>query len=74
MNDCLRHIDFALGSPANTLVVSGRYAAKSVLHHQLRQGTSWKDYVAAWWDYWGVLWRIQIHEVGAWWLQRRMGM
>ena len=26
MNDCLRHVDMALGSPANNLVVAGRYA------------------------------------------------
>lgn len=30
MNDCLRHIDHALGSNANTLVVAGKYAAKAV--------------------------------------------
>lgn len=25
MNDCLRHVDFALGSPVNSLVVAGQY-------------------------------------------------
>lgn len=30
MNDCLRHIDHALGSPANTMVVAGKYAAQAL--------------------------------------------
>jgi len=34
MNDCLRHIDHALGSPANTMVVAGKYAAQTVYDNE----------------------------------------
>mmetsp|Transcript_19269 Transcript_19269/g.27235 ORF Transcript_19269/g.27235 Transcript_19269/m.27235 type:complete len:107 (-) Transcript_19269:142-462(-) len=34
MNDCLRHIDYALGSPTNTLVVAGTYASRALYEQQ----------------------------------------
>mmetsp|Transcript_29932 Transcript_29932/g.45809 ORF Transcript_29932/g.45809 Transcript_29932/m.45809 type:complete len:621 (+) Transcript_29932:100-1962(+) len=30
MNDCLRHIDHSLGSPANTLIIAGKYATETL--------------------------------------------
>jgi len=36
MNDCLRHIDYALGFPANTMVVAGKYAAQTVYDYEKR--------------------------------------
>jgi hypothetical protein len=42
MNDCLRHIDFTLGSPTNTIIIAGKYAAKAVYLQDLvvySQGT-----------------------------------
>eukprot|EP00980_Cylindrotheca_fusiformis_P001220 scaffold328_cov130-Cylindrotheca_fusiformis.AAC.34 len=40
MNDCLRHIDFALGSPTNTLVVAGKYASRAVYLDQMEARAS----------------------------------
>jgi hypothetical protein len=37
MNDCLRHVDYALQSPSNSsLAVAGKYAAKAVLEEDLK--------------------------------------
>eukprot|EP00978_Attheya_sp_CCMP212_P031776 scaffold121352_cov53-Attheya_sp.AAC.5 len=37
MNDCLRHVDYALQSPNNSsLAVAGKYAAKAVLEEDLK--------------------------------------
>lgn len=73
MNDCLRHIDYALGSPTNNLVVAGRLAAQAVYEHQVVQAkekSAWKRF-QAWLDYVMVLWRIQLYEFGTWWIERR---
>lgn len=69
MNDCLRHIDYALGSPANTLLVTGYYASRALYHDSLASSTSWVDRCRAWWWYCRVTLRIQIHETSLWWLQ-----
>lgn len=37
MNDCLRHIDMALESPTNTLVIAGRYASRAVYDDRIRR-------------------------------------
>ena len=58
-NDCLRHIDIALGSPANTMLVTGRYAAAAVYHHE----RGWWKRLFAWFDYMHILLRIQIYEL-----------
>jgi aarF domain-containing kinase len=70
MNDCLRHIDFALGSPTNTLVVAGKYASKAVHEHQVkRSDATLSSRVVSWLGYVKVLFRIQIHDFGAWLIQ-----
>lgn len=72
MNDCLRHIDYALGSPTNTLIVSGEYAAQAVCRDRLQHmNSSWISRVQAYFEYWGILMRIRIHDVGMWWIQRQ---
>ena len=48
MNDCLRHIDFALGSPANTLVIAGKYASKAVYESERKQRTSLGSRLRSW--------------------------
>jgi aarF domain-containing kinase len=58
-NDCLRHIDNALGSPANTLLVTGRYAAAAVYHNE----SGWWNRVLAWLDYMHILLRIRIYQL-----------
>lgn len=65
MNDCLRHIDFALGSPANTLVIAGKFASKAV-YEQQQTSTSVKGRMSAWIQYMKVLVRIQIYDLGIW--------
>jgi len=72
MNDCLRHIDYALGSPANNLVCAGRVAAQAVYEHQITASanknlTLWKRF-SAWIDYMIVLWRIQLYDIGSNWM------
>ncbi|GKY99659.1 hypothetical protein MPSEU_000919900 [Mayamaea pseudoterrestris] len=70
MNDCLRHIDYKLGSPTNTLVVSGAYAARAVYESKIyNTNVSWADKWMAWWDYVRVLFRVRLHDTTAWLLQ-----
>lgn len=70
MNDCLRHIDFTLGSPTNTLVVAGKYASIAVLQDQVRNNPSWKSRFFAIVDFMRVMVRIQVHDLGVWWVNR----
>lgn len=71
MNDCLRHIDYQLGSPTNTLVVTGRYAAEAVFEEQARQSrTIWARW-QNWWTHWNILMRIQLHDWAMWILEQR---
>jgi hypothetical protein len=69
MNDCLRHIDYKLGSPANTLIVSGRYASRALYRDAWAHSDSWLSRFQAFWAYFGVEMRIYAYELGAWWLQ-----
>lgn len=69
MNDCLRHIDFSLGSPTNTLVITGKYASRAVYEDTLARSSSWLERMSAWLDYMKVLLRIKAHDVALWWLE-----
>lgn len=67
MNDCLRHIDFALGSPANNLVVAGRYAATAIYEEQHNdRALSWSRRLRSFVGYIKILFRIQMYEIGIW--------
>ena len=67
MNDCIRHINYALGQPTNTLVVAGKYASRAVYEHQLQQpNVTWKVKFQAWLDYTWILLRIQLYEMSTW--------
>jgi aarF domain-containing kinase len=69
MNDCLRHIDYDLGSPTNTLVVAGKFASRAVYEDRFRRpGASLTDKFKAWYDYMKVLFKINVHDIGAWFL------
>lgn len=67
MNDCLRHVDMALGSPVNNLVVAGQYASKRVFDSE------WKKQIQSnggilclfrsWLAYMHVLIRIKSYEL-----------
>jgi aarF domain-containing kinase len=72
MNDCLRHIDYSLGSPSNNLVVAGKLAATAVYEHkrQAKDSGVWIRF-QSWLDYVMVLWKIQLYDLGSWWLERR---
>mmetsp|Transcript_287 Transcript_287/g.587 ORF Transcript_287/g.587 Transcript_287/m.587 type:complete len:252 (+) Transcript_287:2-757(+) len=71
MNDCLRHIDMALDSPTNTLVIAGKYASKAVYMHQMQtQGTTAIDRIQYWIEYIKVLLRISLHD----WMQALHGL
>lgn len=65
MNDCLRHIDFSLGSPTNTIVIAGKYAAKAVYNEQ-KKASSFSTRFHSWLEYMKVLMRIQIYDFGTW--------
>jgi len=72
MNDCLRHVDMALGSPVNNLVVAGQYASKRVFDSECTQRM--KDggilcIVRCWFSYVQCLVRIKSYE-----LSNRLGM
>ena len=71
MNDCLRHIDFALNSPTNTLVVAGKYASQAVYENEIKEKASRRSRIWSWLSYMKVLTRIHIHDFGAWLLQKR---
>lgn len=71
MNDCLRHIDFALGSPANTLVIAGKYASRAVYEDQAKHSSTIGK-ISSWIQYVKVLFRIQVYDLGIW-LRRIVG-
>jgi len=70
MNDCLRHIDMALDSPINTLVIAGKYASKAVYEDQIRRCdvslTIPSRRFRYWLDYMNVMIRIELHDIGVW--------
>lgn len=68
MNDCLRHIDYTLGSPTNTLVVAGKYASLAVLRDQFRNHPTLTGRFFALVDFMRVMFRIQIHDFRVWWV------
>ena len=74
MNDCLRHIDYTLGSPTNTLVVAGKYASMAVLQDQMLNNPTVKGRFLAILDFMQVILRVQIHNWGVWWIERRQTM
>jgi aarF domain-containing kinase len=64
MNDCLRHVDMALGSPVNNLVVAGRYASERVFESdQKRSNGRLLDLIRSWFSYLRVLVRINSSEL-----------
>ena len=80
MNDCIRHINYALGSPTNTLVVAGKYASRAVYEHESQKRMTgsvdardardivnyWKARWRAWFEYTMVSLRIQLYDLGLW--------
>lgn len=66
MNDCLRHIDYSLGSPTNTIVICGKYAARSIYEDAI-ENSSFVKRLRAWLSYVHVVARIQIHDLAVWW-------
>ena len=64
MNDCLRHIDYSLGSPVNNTVIAGKYAAETVYSHE-KQGLSMKSISSRfklWMSYFVLMTRIKVFE------------
>lgn len=74
MNDCLRHIDHALGSPTNTLVITGKYASRAVYEDTMSRSSSWIERITAWFYYMKVLLRIQAHDTILWWSETRSSL
>lgn len=67
MNDCLRHIDVALDSPTNTLVIAGKYASRALYFHEWQEShDSLTGRMKAWLDYIRVLMRISVYNFGVW--------
>mmetsp|Transcript_18111 Transcript_18111/g.39132 ORF Transcript_18111/g.39132 Transcript_18111/m.39132 type:complete len:696 (+) Transcript_18111:159-2246(+) len=67
MNDCLRHVDTALGSPVNNLVVAGKYASKRVFESDKRKHKRSNGgvlgFLRSWLSYVHVLIRISSYEL-----------
>lgn len=64
MNDCLRHIDIALGSKANTLVISGKYASELVYKHSISKAGIFKRF-REWISYTLLQAKIQIYDISS---------
>ena len=62
MNDCLRHIDHSLGSPANTMVVAGKYAAETVYAHEKAFTKSFSERICKWMSHFVFMTRIKLFE------------
>jgi aarF domain-containing kinase len=64
MNDCLRHVDMALGSPVNNLVVAGRYASRRVFESERRKRNGGiLNLLRAWLSYLNVLFRVNSYDL-----------
>ncbi|KAI2494676.1 ABC1 family-like protein [Fragilaria crotonensis] len=72
MNDCLRHIDHVLGSPTNTLVITGKYASRAIYLDTVSKNGSWVERMSSWLCYMKVLFRIQAHDFGLWWMETQL--
>lgn len=67
MNDCLRHVDYALGSPNNNLTVAGKYASKRVFDSdKSNPGQTFFGHLKSWLNYGHVLFRISSYEIWKW--------
>ena len=68
--DCIRHIDMALDSPTNTLVIAGKYASQAVYVHNIQStGTFSIARFFFWVDYMKVMMRINLYDFGTWLVQ-----
>jgi len=66
MNDCLRHIDYALGSsPTNTIVVAGKYAAQTVYDLERSKAKTTGRKVHNWISHVFLLTRIRLFELAS---------
>ena len=65
MNDCLRHVDYALGSPNNNLSIAGKYASRRVLDSDTAH-TNMFGVFKSWIQYANVLLRINSYELWKW--------
>lgn len=64
MNDCLRHLDMALGSPVNNLVVAGRYASRRVFESERKKRKGGiLGLLRAWLSYMDVLIRVNSYDL-----------
>ena len=72
MNDCLRHIDYALDSPANTMVVAGKYAAQTVYDYEKRS-PSVVGRLRQWMSHFIIMSRIKAFEFASnsWLFQKK---
>eukprot|EP00979_Chaetoceros_neogracilis_P003487 scaffold602_cov227-Chaetoceros_neogracile.AAC.9 len=73
MNDCLRHIDHVLGSPANTMVVAGKYAAETIYAHEKKFTKSFSQRIRNWMSHFVFMTRIKVYELATsnWLLSRK---
>ena len=70
MNDCLRHIDYALDSPANTMVVAGKYAAQTVYDYE-KKSPSVVGRLRQWMSHFIIMSRIKAFESNSWLFQKK---
>jgi aarF domain-containing kinase len=64
LNDCLRHIDTALGSNANSLVISGKYASELVYSHA-KERFSFFEGICEWIKYVILTTKIRAYEISS---------
>jgi aarF domain-containing kinase len=64
LNDCIRHIDTALGSSANSLVISGKYASELVYNHA-KERFSFFEGIREWIKYAILTTKIKVYEISS---------
>ena len=77
MNDCLRHIDHALGSNSTkNLVIAGKYAVRASYKDDNKIGNKYKPRTfmsdfKKWLSFITVMSRIRLYEIVEWWMNAR---
>lgn len=71
LNDCLRHIDTALGSNSNSLVISGKYASELIYNHAKKR-LHFFEGIREWIKYAILRTKIQVYEFSSSMMYKKM--
>jgi aarF domain-containing kinase len=71
LNDCLRHIDTALGTNSNSLVISGKYASELIYNHAKKR-LNFFEGIREWIKYAILRTKIQVYEFSSSMVYKKM--